>query len=51
MIKFCSWMKYDILISSGDYVYKCKTCGYKLRVKSFELPPTISIENRCYKDE
>lgn len=50
-MKPCSWIFYDILIASGDYIYRCKTCDYKLRLKPFELPPTLSVMNRCYKDE
>lgn len=50
-VKTCSWQFYDVLITSLDKVYICKTCGHKLRLKSNQLPPTVTFNNECYENE
>jgi hypothetical protein len=50
-MKPCNWVYWDTLLITLDTVYVCKTCGHKLRVKQYELPPTLSTERKCYKDE
>jgi hypothetical protein len=50
-MKKCNWVYYDTLIASLDTVYLCKNCNKKIRVKQYEVPPTVSTNNRCYNDD
>jgi hypothetical protein len=48
-IKACRWKFHDILISTLRKVYICETCGEKLVVENYEVPPTLNIKVECKK--
>jgi hypothetical protein len=46
-VKACKWKFHDMLISFLREVYICKTCGEKLIIEQYQLPPTLDTKVEC----
>jgi hypothetical protein len=46
-VKVCKWKFHDILINTLRKVYVCETCGEKLVVERYKLPPTLDTNVGC----
>ncbi len=46
-VKSCKWKFYDVLINTLKKVYVCETCGKKLIIEQYQLPPTLDTKVEC----
>jgi DNA-directed RNA polymerase subunit RPC12/RpoP len=50
-VKNCNWDFYCLAGPLGDSFYQCRVCKHKVLVKSYELVPTLSTQNECFKND